>query len=75
MSQKASLPTPSTEFVFGEFRSRQLGIATQTSIRAIEARSGLSFGNLADFDPKAGITEAAGVADGLLEQLEQIRFV
>jgi endonuclease G len=75
MSQKASLPAPSTEYVFGEFRSRQLGIATQTSIRSIEARSGLSFGNLADFDPKSGITEAAGGGDGLLDQLEQIRFV
>ena len=46
MSQEQSLQ-PEEEFVFGPFRSAQLNVATQVSIRSIEARSGLSFGNLA----------------------------
>lgn len=73
MSQEKSLPPPDTEFVFGGFQSPQLAIATQVPIRAIEARAGLSFGPLADRDPKAGGTE--GIAeDAPLLAMEQIEF-
>ncbi|ESQ92604.1 DNA/RNA non-specific endonuclease [Asticcacaulis benevestitus] len=76
MSQKDSLPSPDTEFVFGEFHSPQQAIATQTSIRAIEARGGISFGGLADVDAKSSTTEASwGGTDIRLDQLEQIRFL
>jgi endonuclease G len=75
MSQESTLPRPETEFVFGEFKSRQLGVTTQTSLRGIEARSGLSFGPLADADPKSRTTEAAfGAGDAVLAQMEQIVF-
>ena len=50
MSQEQSLQ-PEEEFVFGAFKSPQLGTATQVSIRSIEKRSGLSFNGLADADP------------------------
>ena len=73
MSQEAALPPPETEFVFGEFQSPQQAIATQVSLRSIEARAGLSFGVLANHDPKAGTTESL-VEDGPLLALEQIRF-
>lgn len=76
MDQKGVLPAAGTEFVFGQFQSPQLGIATQTSIRAIEQRSGLSFGTLADADPLLRTTEAAfAPGDVRLDQMEQIRFV
>jgi endonuclease G len=63
--------------VFGAFTSPQLKIATQVTIRSIEARSGISFGRLASVDPLAGSEEGLG-GDGSrapLEALEQIRFV
>jgi endonuclease G, mitochondrial len=76
MNQEKTLQ-PEEEFVFGAFTSPQLSIATQVSIRSIEARSGISFGKLASVDPLAGGDE--GLGDGepgmLLEALEQIRFV
>ncbi|MDY6922959.1 MAG: DNA/RNA non-specific endonuclease [Pseudomonadota bacterium] len=75
MSQESTLPTPETEFVFGEFRSRQLGVTTQTSLAAIEARSGLSFGALGQSDPRSNVTEAvSGGADLVLDQMDQIVF-
>jgi endonuclease G len=76
MNQENNL-RPEEEFVFGAFTSPQLKIATQVSIRSIEARSGISFGKLASVDPLAGSDE--GLGDGaarvMLEALEQIRFV
>jgi endonuclease G, mitochondrial len=75
MNQESTLE-PEEEFVFGQFVSPQLRVATQVSIRSIEARSGISFGRLASVDPLAGGEE--GVGEGLkiaLEALEQIRFV
>src|SRR5262245_33626160 len=75
MNQESTLE-PEEEFVFGQFVSPQLRVATQVSIRAIEARSGISFGRLASVDPLAGGEE--GVGEGLaipLQALEQIRFV
>src|SRR4029077_20215647 len=57
MNQEKTLQTEE-EFVFGAFVSKQLGIATQVSIRSIETRSGLSFGKLATVDPKAGGEES-----------------
>jgi endonuclease G len=76
MNQESTLQ-PEDEFVFGAFTSPQLNVATQVSIRSIEARSGLSFGNLASVDPLAGSDEGLG-DDGPrppLQALEQIRFV
>jgi endonuclease G len=76
MTQKASLPAAGREFVFGEFQSPQLGITTQTSIRAIEQRAGISFNGLADADPRSRATEAIFAdADVRLDQIEQIRFL
>ncbi len=77
MSQQSVLPDPGTEFVFGEFRSRQLNVAAQTTLRDIERRSGLSFGNLVDADPRSRLTEAGfgSTVDVELEQLEQIVFL
>jgi endonuclease G, mitochondrial len=75
MSQEKTVQ-PADEFVFGVFTSPQLGIATQLPIRSIEARSGISFGNLAAIDPLAGEEEGlTGVAPMLLLAPEQIRFV
>ena len=75
MDQSGSLQ-PEEEFVFGQFTSPQLGIATQVSIRSIEARSGISFGNLAEADPLNASEEslAPGEVPWPLESLEQIRF-
>ena len=76
MNQESTLQ-PEEEFVFGAFTSPQLSVATQVSIRSIEARSGLTFGNLASADPLAGSDEGLG-DDGSrppLQMLEQIRFV
>ncbi len=75
MNQKSTLE-PEEEFVFGAFKSPQLKVATQVSIRSIETRSGISLGQLASVDPLAGGDE--GLGEGLeiaLEALEQIRFV
>ncbi|MHC2390796.1 DNA/RNA endonuclease G (NUC1) [Bradyrhizobium liaoningense] len=64
------------EFVFGTFTSPQLSVATQVSIRSIEARSGVSFGKLASFDPLAAEEAFSDTQRGLrLRALEQIRFV
>ena len=64
MSQKNFLQEE--EFVFGQHET------TQLPIRTIEARSGLSFGRLADLDPLRDVQEAR-VAP--LTRFEQIRFV
>jgi len=73
MNQESTLQ-PEEEFVFGAFTSPQLNIATQVSIRSIEARSGISFGKLSRFDPLGG--EEESVAGGAsLMMFEQIRFV
>jgi endonuclease G len=75
MTQETTLQPE--EFVFGAFTSPQLKVATQVSIRSIEARSGISFGKLASVDPLAG-TEEAIANDGPrapLQSLEQIVFV
>ncbi len=76
MTQKQSLQ-PEEEFVFGAFQSPQLNVATQVSIRSIETRSGLRFGNLGDVDPLADDEEGvvgSGPRSPLLA-LEQIRFI
>jgi hypothetical protein len=75
MDQSGSLQ-PEEEFVFGEFDSRHLGVATQVTIKSIERRSGLNFGPLADLDPLVNEDEAVEM-DGpraALNRLEQIRF-
>jgi endonuclease G len=76
MNQEKTLQ-PEEEFVFGAFTSPQLKIATQVSIRSIEARSGISFGKLASVDPLAGSNEGLGDIGPRppLEALEQIQFV
>jgi endonuclease G len=76
MNQEATLQ-PEEEFVFGAFTSPQLQVATQVSIRSIEARSGISFGSLASADPLAGSDEGFGDDQprAPLQALEQIRFV
>jgi endonuclease G, mitochondrial len=75
MSQAKSLQ-PEEEFVFGAFQSPQLNVATQVSIRSIEARSGLRFGNLGDIDPFRSDEEGVdgGGPRSPLQSLEQIRF-
>lgn len=73
MSQESTLQSEQ-EFVFGAFTSPQLHVATQVSIRSIEARSGVSFGRLAGFDPLAGGEESVGIPAQLMA-VEQIRFV
>jgi endonuclease G len=76
MSQTQSLQ-PEEEFVFGAFQSPQLNVAAQVSIRSIETRSGLRFGNLGDVDPLADDEEGvvgSGPRSPLLA-LEQIRFI
>jgi endonuclease G len=70
MSQEDNLQE--TEFVFGQFTSSHLNLATQASIASIEARSGLSFGQLADIDPFG--QEGPEFAAGPLTRFEQIRF-
>jgi endonuclease G len=76
MNQGATLQ-PDEEFVFGAFTSPQLKVATQVSIRSIEARSGISFGRLASVDPLAVSDEGLAHAGPrvTLEALEQIRFI
>jgi endonuclease G len=66
------------EYVFGAFTSRQLNVATQVPIGSIEARSGISFGQLAGLDPLADRDEAIFAKQPewpALEALEQIQFV
>lgn len=75
MSQERNLQ-PEQEFVFGAFTSRHLSRATQVPIRAIEARSGLRFGDLASVDALASHQEGIGADDWrALDTLEQIRFL
>ena len=74
MDQRAVLPKPSTEFVFGDFSSPQTAISAQVAVRAIEQRAGLSFNGLAARDPLAGATEAAFGTAAQLDNFEQIRF-
>lgn len=76
MNQEGSL-VPEEEFVFGQFTSPQLGIATQVPIRRIAEESGISFGPLAAADPLDGDREAvaAGAAPSPLRALEEIRFI
>ena len=75
MNQESTLQ-PEEEFVFGQFNSPQLGVATQVTIRSIEQRSGISFGTLASVDPFEG-EESVGMGGprAPLDILEQIRFV
>jgi endonuclease G len=75
MNQKQNLQEE--EFIFGAFTSPQLNVATQVSIRSIEAHSGLSFGRLALIDPLAEEQERVGgdAAREPLLALEEIRFV
>lgn len=75
MDQMGTLQ-PEEEFIFGAFTSPQLGTATQVPIHAIQTRSGLDFGTLADVDPLAD--EEEGVSNGTRAPLlafQQIRFV
>jgi len=75
MNQEKTLQ-PEEEFVFGAFTSPQLGVATQVSIRSIEERSGIKFGNLASVDPLANDEESVdGGSRAPLLTLEQITFV
>jgi endonuclease G len=76
MNQEQSLQ-PEEEFVFGQFVSPQLSIATQVPILSIQERSGINFGNLVDVDPLAGDEESveSGGIRAPLTALEQIRFV
>ncbi|MEO8381545.1 MAG: DNA/RNA non-specific endonuclease [Acidobacteriota bacterium] len=76
MNQEKSLQ-PEEEFVFGAFTSPQLGVATQVSIRSIEERSGITFGELSAVDPLTGDEESVddGRPSAPLGMLEQIRFV
>src|SRR5262245_17717949 len=71
MTQEDNLEQP--EFVFGDFVSPQLNMSTQVAISTIEAKAGISFGDLADFDPLA----QEGVEDPRFPLLypEQIRFI
>lgn len=76
MDQQEQLPEEEEEFVFGQFTSPQLKVATQVPIRSIEARSGLQFGRLASVDPLAGQEEGVSAGERLpLMALGQIRFV
>ncbi|GLS17008.1 hypothetical protein GCM10007874_00230 [Labrys miyagiensis] len=76
MNQEQNLQ-PEEEFVFGAFTSPQLNMATQVSIRSIEARSGVDFGRLVDVDPLASSYESVegSPTRGALLTLEQIQFV
>jgi endonuclease G, mitochondrial len=71
MSQEDNLEQP--EFVFGDFVSPQLNMSTQVAISTIESKAGISFGELANFDPFA----QEGVEDTRRPLLypEQIRFI
>jgi endonuclease G, mitochondrial len=71
MSQQANLLAP--EFVFANFVSPQLNVATQVPIRSIELRSGIDFADLADHDPLA--TEGPEGPSGPLLGFDQIRFL
>ena len=67
---------PDEEFVFGQFVSPQLGVATQVPLAQIARRSGISFGNLPEHDPLDGageVSEASGALRPLLT-VEDIRF-
>ena len=75
MDQSGNLPR-AEEFIFGDFISAHTSRSTQTSIRAIEQRSGLLFGPLADLDPLASEHESLSAGPAApLEQFEQIRFI
>jgi endonuclease G len=71
MSQQNNLPD--TEFVFGNFVSPQLNLATQVPIRTIEFRSGIDFGKLASCDPMS--LESVDGSAGPLHAFEEIKFV
>jgi endonuclease G, mitochondrial len=73
MTQKANLEEE--EFVFGAFKSPQLGKTVQVPIVAIEARSGLSFGRLASVDPLGSEEAAFDDAGFEVMTFEQIRFL
>lgn len=78
MSQEANLKglakVEEEEFVFGNFISPHLNIATQVPIHAIEMRSGIDFGPLAAHDPFTDDEGPAGGGRPPLLSLEQIRF-
>jgi len=73
MSQEGSLPSED-EFVFGQFVSPQLNVATQVSIADIQQRSGLDFGALVDADPLAHEEAVAGPRAPLMD-MGEIRFL
>jgi endonuclease G len=75
MDQRGSL-LPEEEFVFGQFISPQLDIATQVSLRSIAEHSGIWFGDLPNYDPLAAASESrsGGVGKAPLLSLDQIRF-
>jgi endonuclease G len=74
MDQQATLQ-PETEFVFGQFVSPQLSKSTQVSIRSIQSRSGINFGNLVDADPLADEQESVSPGERpALETMQQITF-
>jgi endonuclease G len=73
MSQERTI-APQEEYVFGAFTSPQLQVAAQVPIAAIEARAGVSFGQLASLDPLASEEAAFGEGGVLLQALEQIKF-
>lgn len=74
MTQEDNLPSEE-EFVFGQFVSPQLNVATQVPIREIAARAGLDFGALVDVDPLAAEEEGVAAMRSPLLVQEQIRFV
>src|SRR5262249_10346811 len=71
MSQEDNLEQP--EFVFGDFVSPQLNISTQVAISTIEVKAGISFGELADYDPLS--QEGVEAPRSPLLYPEQIRFL
>jgi endonuclease G, mitochondrial len=76
MSQSGQLEAGGEEeYVFGQYRSPHLNRTTQVSVASIEARTGLRFGDLGEFDPLSDVEEAsAEVTPEPLASFEQIRF-
>lgn len=74
MDQHQSLE-PADEFVFGQFVSRHTSLATQVPIKAIELRSGIDFGALANVDPLAREHEESVGGPAPLTSSDDIRFV
>lgn len=76
LNQSKSLATQE-EFIFGQFVSPQLGMATQVPVAAIAQRSGISFDPLVKHDPLsvgAEASESRGARRLLMTQ-DHIRFL